>query len=299
MTGWTNNFAVWKKLLIAAAAIFVIYFGITFVIASYVVSPTARHIDISPDFISADYQNVSFKTSDNLELKGWLFKPSSVKFVIFVPGILDNRTNQGYYGADLARELINQGFGVLMYDPRARGDSEGKTRLKNEKEDIVAAVSFLVSKNISSKNIDIIAYSTGARATLLALPDIKNIGGVVLDSTPTDFKAVIDYVVKVEEHIPGITLPGVYFWLNFYGIDLGPEKVLNNLSRSPDLPLLILHAQHDSSVPIQNSQELFAKANSKISRFVVFPKGSHIETYKFNPDMYRKVVFDFLKGVKK
>lgn len=267
------------------------YFSISFLIASYITSPTAKHIDVAPNFVSTNYQNASFKTSDNLTLKGWLFNPKATKFVIFVPGFLDNRTNGGYYGVDLTRELIAQNIGVLLYDPRARGDSEGKIRLKDENLDVVGAVNFLKSKGVEQKNIYILSYSTGARATLLTLPDIQGIGGIVVDSTPINMKSVLRYVVTVEQHLPGLLLPGVYFWLETKNINLGDEQILKNVSNSK-IPLLVIHAQNDLSVPLQNSKDII-NAN-KNGDLIIFPNGSHIEAYKFNPDMYRKVLFDFL-----
>ncbi len=264
----------------------------SFAIALYITGPTAKHIDVSPVFVNKNYQSVSFKTSDNLTLRGWLFDPSSEKFVIFVPGFLDNRTNGGYYGIDLTRDLIAQNFGVLLYDPRTRGESEGKTRLKDESLDVVAAVNYLKTKNVKPENIYIISFSTGSRATLLALPEIQGIGGIIVDSTPTNFKSVLNYVVTVEQKIPGIIIPGIYFWLENKGINLGSEEILQNVKESK-VPLLVLHAKNDQSVPIENSEEII-NAN-KNAELVIFPSGSHIETYKFNPDKYREVLFNFFQ----
>lgn len=283
-----------KKLLSLVIILIVVYLGISYFIASKITEPTARHIDISADFVSPNFKNVSFKTEDNLLLKGWLFEPKRKKVIIFVSGILDNRTNAGYYGADLTRELLAKGYGVLLYDTRARGESGGTVRGKNEELDVIAAVNYLKQKGVEPKNIGIISFSSGASATLMAIDKINDIGPVVIDSAPTIFKHVTDNILIKEQHIPSFIIPGVYFMTKYaFGVDINSINPIEHVVKVPDRVFLYLHCANDTSILPENSKELLVKSNSK-SKLVFFPKCSHVETYKKNPEMYRKEVFSFL-----
>ena len=284
-----------RKLFTVAIILIIAYFGISYYIASKITEKSSPNIDVSADFIAPNSEDVSFKTQDNLLLKGWLFEPKRQKVIIFVSGILDNRTNAGYYGIILSRELLEKGYSVLLYDTRARGESQGNIRGKNEQLDVIAAVDFLKQKGFSAKNIGIISFSSGAASTLMAIDKINDIGPVIVDSAPAVFKTVIDNVLINEQHIPQFLMPGVYFMTKqVFGVDISSMRPIDYLSKVPSRTFLFLHCVNDTSVPPENSKELLSKSNPK-SKLVLFPMGGHIETYKKNPDLYRKEVFGFLE----
>src|SRR3712207_3686091 len=70
---------------------------------------------------SADYEPVSFASSDGLELSGWYRSSRNRAAVVVVHGAGSDRTGAVAHAELLARH----GFGVLVYDSRGRGESEG------------------------------------------------------------------------------------------------------------------------------------------------------------------------------
>ncbi len=284
-----------KKPLFVIFLIISIYLGISYYIASKITEKTAPNIDVSSDFIGSNSKDITFNTSDNLMLKGWWFEPERKKVIVFVSGILDNRTNGGYYGVDLTRELLNKGYGVVLYDTRARGQSQGNVRVKNEELDVVAVVDYLKHNGIEAKNIGIISFSSGASAVLMAIDKINDVGPVVIDSAPAVFRTAIDNILIKEQHIPGFIIPGIYFMTKYaFGFDIDKIRPIDHVSKVPNRVFLFLHCEHDTSITPQNSKQLLSKSNSD-SKLILFPKGGHIETYKKNPEMYRKEVFSFLE----
>lgn len=282
------------KLLKIIVILVILYFGTSYYIAGKITERAAPNIDVSADFIAPNSQDISFKTSDNLLLKGWFFEPQREKVIIFVSGILDNRTNAGYYGVLLTRELLAKDYGVLLYDTRAKGESQGNVRGKNEELDVIAAVNFLKKRGVEPKNIGIIAYSSGGSATLMAIDKINEIGPVVIDSAPAVFKTSLDNILINEQHVPKFILPGVYLMTKkFFGVDIASIRPIDQVLKVPDRVFLYLHCANDKSITPENSKELLAKSNPK-SKLVLFPKGGHIETYKKNPDLYRREVFGFI-----
>lgn len=283
-----------RKILLAIIVLIGLYFGASYYIAGKITEKSAPNIDVSADFVAPNSENVSFKTSDNLLLKGWLFEPKRKKVIVFVSGILDNRTNSGYYGIILTRELLGKGYSVFLYDTRARGESQGNIRGKHEELDVIAAVNFLKEKGFEPKNIGIISFSSGAASTLMAIDKINDIGPVVVDSAPAVFKTVIDNILINEQHLPQFLMPGVYFMTKqVFGVDIATMRPIDHLAKVPNRAFLYLHCINDTSITPDNSKELLSKSNPK-SRLVLFPIGGHIETYKKNPDLYRKEVFNFL-----
>ena len=184
------------------AALF--YFGLSLYVANAMTSPLARRIEISPEIISKNYEEVSFNATDGIGLKGWLFHNDSKNLIIMLGGLLPNRANVEYLAPMIAKELIDRNYSILLYDTRAHGLSEGGRVGYGSVEgnDVVGAVRFAQAKGFEPKNIGIIADSTGAISTLMVIDQLKEVGPIVLDSTATQFKPLISDRLWKEKLIP-------------------------------------------------------------------------------------------------
>jgi len=289
----------YKKILIIVVLILaILYLGLSLYVSHVMTSPLSRHIDISPEVISNNFEDVEFTASDGVLLKGWLFKSSSEKLVIMVTGLLPNRVNTEYLAPMIMRELIAEGYNVLAYDTRAHGKSAGNRVGYGSVEgmDVVGAGSFAKSRGFESKNISILADSTGAVSTLMVIDQIKDVGAIVLDTPATDFQRIVSNRLWVEKKVPPFFHPTIFFFNRiFFNIDIGKAKPVEKITLDLERKLLFLHAAKDETTPLENSKKLLALAN-KESKLVVFEKGQHIETYKSDPDLYRKEVFGFLEA---
>ena len=92
--------------------------GLLFLSELYVLfglSYLSTHVHIAGDpeaHLDAAYENVSFTTSDGLEITGW-YVPSQNGAAVLIPGRTKSQTH--------ARMLIEHGYGVLLFDRRWRG----------------------------------------------------------------------------------------------------------------------------------------------------------------------------------
>ncbi|MEO7357003.1 MAG: hypothetical protein ABIY50_05760 [Ignavibacteria bacterium] len=69
-----------------------------------------------------NFENVTFKTSDNINLKGWFSKGSdSSKTIILLHGYKANRTEL----IPKAKIFKDAGYNILLYDARGCGESDG------------------------------------------------------------------------------------------------------------------------------------------------------------------------------
>lgn len=102
-------------------------------------------------------------------MQGWLFPSTNGRLVIFVAGVTQNRTNPSYGTMMIAHEVAQQGYGILMYDSRAHGESGGNqvTLGQLESQDLLQIVSFVKQQGYAPHHIAIIADSLGAISTML------------------------------------------------------------------------------------------------------------------------------------
>ncbi len=78
----------------------------------------------TPSNFGAWYENMSFKTANGLTLSGWYIPSKNGAAVILIHAYYGDRRQS----LPVAEMLSKHGFGVLMYDQRASGESEGWTR---------------------------------------------------------------------------------------------------------------------------------------------------------------------------
>lgn len=272
------------------------YFFISIFIASQIVKPNHEPIKVSADTISPDYQNVTIKTKEGI-LYGWLFKGSTNKLIIMDAGFRENRINQGYYGSLIAKELIGLGYNVLLFDNQATGQSYGNyiTFGVKESRDLINVVNFVKAKGFEAKNIGIIGDSMGAISLLLASDRLNDVGAMVVDSAAKNIKQTAENILQNENNIPPLFNAGTFFVLRvFYHLDFDKIQPAAHVKLVPQRVFLYLHGELDTSIYPTESKALWAISNPQ-SKLVYFPNGKHIETYKSDPSLYRKLVFTFLQ----
>ena len=109
----------------------------------------------------AGYETVAFRAADGLRLAGW-YRPSRNGAAVLVVhgGGSDRRGSLAH-----ARLLARHGYGVLVYDARGRGESDGAPNNYGWgwPEDVEGALAFLRSRpGIDPARIGAVGLSTGA-----------------------------------------------------------------------------------------------------------------------------------------
>ena len=107
------------------------------------------------------YREVTFRASDGLRLTGWYVRSRNRAAVIVVHGGGGDRTG----GLDHARLLARHGYGVLLYDSRGRGESEGSPNALGWEwpRDVAGAVEFLRGRpDVEPERLGGLGLSTGA-----------------------------------------------------------------------------------------------------------------------------------------
>lgn len=134
----------------------------------------------SPADFGQDYAEVSLVARDGSRLSGWYIPSRNRAAVILLHGYGSSRLNMFVHAEILARH----GFGVLLYDARGSGMSEGNRRSYGwqDLEDVPVALEYLQSRpDVDPQRIGIAGISTGAEVALGAAARLPELRAVLAD----------------------------------------------------------------------------------------------------------------------
>jgi len=217
--------------------------GLLFVLGPIGMGLVASHKWRTPigDPPSAAYQEVSFEAGDGLELAGWYRPSRNGAAVLLVHGGSSDREGS----VEHARMLAAHGYGVLLYDGRGRGESEGS---KNNfgwdwTKDIAGALDWLERRDdVDPSRIGALGQSTGADVLIEAAAERDDIRALVADGAAAGSFA--DW-----ERLRGTDLGTVPGWTMFATIRVltgdPPGPPLEDLIARVESPTLLVSAGTD------------------------------------------------------
>ena len=129
---------------------------------------------------SAAYRAVAFRASDGLELRGWYRPTRNGATVLVLHGGGSDRRGAVRHSELLAR----RGYGVLLYDARGRGESEGTPNGYGWDwgKDVAGALRFLAARpEVDRERIGALGLSTGADVLLEVVALGGDLHAVVAD----------------------------------------------------------------------------------------------------------------------
>ena len=260
------------------------------------IHPPRPQTNDHPRRYGLDYEPVSFQTSDGLTLRGWFIPAASLS-----DNQQDKKTGDtcatilvGHgYPFDKANILrhalfLHSRFHLLLFDFRYFGESDGAYTTAGVKEtrDFQAAVEFAKSRrDVDPARIGAMGFSMSASVFILTRhPDIK---AIVADSPYATLEGVI---AGQFFFLPGLTKWPLVALTKFYaGIfpgvkvsDAAPAEVVNELTH----PLLIIHGEADSQIPLEHSRTILANANPDTTELWIVPGADHglahaLEGYRY------------------
>lgn len=204
--------------------------------------------------------------SDGYRLLGMLFmaqgdepKPTVV-LLHGMPGIEKN--------ADIALALRDKGWNCLIFHYRGCWDSEGVWTMKTLPDDVIAALDYLGSGSHPQVDMDklvLIGHSMGGYAALLAAARDERPKAVAVIGAVTDPRALMWSDAEIEAEftpwLPGLEVAG--FKEQWAGLDAIFAPV-EHVQRIAPRPLLIIHAEEDRAVPIEQARMLANRADDPV-----------------------------------
>jgi hypothetical protein len=162
-----------RRLLLVAGSLIAV-FAVLFPFAiGYIVTHAARATVPAAD-LGAAYEDVEFTTADGLLLKGWYIPSRNGAAVISFPGRASSQ--------ERAKLLARHGYGVLLFDRRGEGESEGdpNTFGWQGERDIRAAAAYLQRRpDVDPNRIGGIGLSVGGEMMIEAAAESNELKAIV------------------------------------------------------------------------------------------------------------------------
>ena len=141
-------------------------------LVTFVVSPAVAATNVPrsglgprPSELGLSYEDVSFRTSDGVDLAAWYLPSSNRAAVVLLHGAGSTRSDV----LDQAAVLAKAGFGVVMVDARGHGESGGRAMDFgwHGDADIAAAIRYLVTRpDVDPGRIGAVGLSMGGEEAL-------------------------------------------------------------------------------------------------------------------------------------
>jgi dienelactone hydrolase len=154
------GFAILGFLLIGGSLL--VYIDYNEVTAEVAAAPSQVQV---PADLSFSVESVTFESEHGIWLAGWYIPPKNNAVVILLHGYGGNRLHMLSY----AKMLVQVGFGALLYDERASGESGGARRSYGWEDtpDVGAAIVFLRSRpELAAAKLGIAGCSIGGQIAL-------------------------------------------------------------------------------------------------------------------------------------
>lgn len=206
-----------------------------------------RTVFHTPAEYGLEYEDVTFKASDGLELRGcWIPVP-----VRAAPAVIILHGHGGSLDGDLHRApaFHNAGFSVFLFDFRAHGESQGRISSFGcfERFDVQGAVAHVRSRGAGK--IGLLGFSYGGIASMVSAPPCPEVSAVVSDGGPVRMQTAIAGR-GVEWHFPR-WFSTFFGWVIVYitslrlGRNLFACNALRWVGRISPRPILFIHGEDD------------------------------------------------------
>jgi dienelactone hydrolase len=255
----------------------------------YVIVPVAAALWTTQKYrtpvgtFSVPHQDVTFKSSDGIRLSGWYVPSRNGAAVILVHGGGGSRDGAKRHAALLA----HAGYGVLLYDARGRGRSEGSADAYGWTwtHDVDGAISFLHEHGI--RRIGALGLSTGADVLIEVAAQRHDLRAVVADGATAESPSD---VAKISHGGDLLTLP--FWWVQY-----GAASVLEGTRPSRPLAEAARHVAPTRFLFIASSWAVERKAAPLYARAAHAPlwrvDAGHTAGLREHPHAYAKRVLGF------
>ena len=271
-------------MLLGATGVAVTVFVVAPLSAGYLFTHLGR-ATVPEANLGAGHEEVSFTTSDGLELAGWYVPSKNGAAVIAFPGRNGPQAH--------TRMLARHGYGVLLFDRRGQGESEGDPHAfgwEGEK-DIRAAIAFLQRRaDVDPERIGGLGLSVGGELMLHAAAKTDALKAVVSEGAGSrsigEFRRMPDASVVQHGYETMITAG-----LTLFSNSPPPPLMQDIVGRIAPRPVFIIWAPHGVDTEALNRTYFKAAAGPKT--LWTIPEAEHVGGLAARPQEYERRVIAF------
>ena len=275
------------------------YGGVSWRVAEGLTKPTRQPLDPPAASVAATYEDVSFKSTDGLLLRGWWFPVASAdRAVVIVHGRGANRIKSSFDPQKIAQFLLANRYSVLLFDLRGHGESEGVRYSLGQYEprDVVAAIDFAQKKaGVDRKRVAIIGESMGGGSAIMTVKADPSIGPVITDSAFADGETVVGEVAPNYTGLPGWFTPGIVLMARiFFDLDLSVIKPAEVVRDHPERAWLFIQCENDTTVFRHHGVELKAASANPQTELWLVAGCEHVKAFDTHTAEWQQRVLAFL-----
>ncbi len=234
--------------------------------------------------LGVPYDDVSFRTVDGVDLRGWFVPSRNGATVIVFPG----RTRV----QDHARMLIEHGYGVLLFDKRGTGESGGEPNGYgwNGQNDIHAAVQFLQRRDdVDAARIGGLGLSVGGELMLQAAAESDGLNAVVSEGAGIRSVREAGGLGLAAKLFAGPVLFMATLSTAVFTNSMPPPS-LHELVSNIDAPVFFIYAIPGGGGEIL-SEDYYEAATGSKQLWAI--EGSHVQGIDDEPEEYERRVIAF------
>jgi uncharacterized protein len=277
-----------RRLLLLAGAAVVFVFVLLPLSLSYVFTHAAR-TKVPAANLGAGYEQVAFTTSDGLKLKGWYVPSRNGAAVVAFPG---RRGPQKQ-----ARMLVRHGYGVLLFDRRGEGESDGDPNAFGwaMDRDLKAAAAFLQRRpDVEANRIGGIGLSVGGEMLLQAAAESKVFRAVVSEGAGA--RSIRENLEKPKT-FGGLTELGVSLTLTagtaLFSNHMPPPNLKHLSARIAPRSVFFIYALHGTGGEEKQLNPKYYAAAGEPKQIWEIPEASHTGGISARPKEYERRVIGF------
>jgi dienelactone hydrolase len=277
----------WLRRALLTAATFVLgYLIVVPFLLSYVLTHSARAF-VPADHVGAAHENVVFKTADGLRLRGWYVPSKNGAAIIAFPGRKGTQRP--------ARMLVRHGYGVLLFDRRGEGESDGDPNAFGwaGHQDVAAAVRFLQRRpDVEEGRIGGIGLSVGGEMMLESAAKSPGLNAVVSEGAGE--RSVREYLDMTGSgkwlEIP--TSAALTTGVALFSDTPPPESLKDLVGRIAPTPVFFIYGEHGQDGE-RNLNPTYYRSAGESKTIWKVPGSGHTGGINARPKEYKRRVVGF------
>ncbi|MDQ4127220.1 MAG: alpha/beta hydrolase [Actinomycetota bacterium] len=250
-----------RRMLSVVLALAAGYLGAGLYVVLRMTSPRPGPPEATPAFVGLAYEEVELWSTDGIRLGAWWVPAEgSSRAAVLVPGWGGGKSDE--HVLRTVPVYNRAGYGVLVFDTRAQGESDGERRTLGYREvrDVLGALAWLRERGYAMGDVVLHGWSMGGATALRAAPG-TGVAAVVEEAGYADLplllKGKIPEVVRFGGLFkPAILLAGRLF-PDFDAWAVRPEREAAELCKE-GVPLFVVHSIGDGVVPYEHAAMLAA-----------------------------------------
>jgi dienelactone hydrolase len=279
-----------RRFLLGAAGVVALVYVVLPVGLSYVDTHVARAV-VPPVHLGVAYQDVSFDASDGLTMHGWYVPSRNGAAVIAFPGRKGPQPH--------TRLLARHGYGVLLFDRRGEGESDGDPTSwgwGNEK-DLKAAIAFLQRRpDVDPDRIGGLGLSVGGEMMIQTAAETGALRAVASEGAG---------MRSVRETVDSPASTNKWLAMPFKAVETAATAVLHNQAPPASLvdlvakvtprPLLLMYSAKGQGGEVELNPEFFRAAGRPKTLWQI-PGAGHTGGIRARPREYEQRVIAFFES---